>query len=96
MRTHNASPLHARGQRSDAFSFKREIGRTFLSFPNLRAATMTERLRVTSRRVYMRNAALLLAWRVHVETKLYNGTAGKAEACERGRRIKMREFTELG
>ena len=96
MRSHNASPLHARGQRSEAFSFKREIVRTFLSFPNLRAATMTERLRVTSRRVYMRNAALLLAWRVHLETKLHNGTAGKAGACERGRRIKRESFTELG
>ena len=57
---------------------------------------VTERLRVTSRRVYMRNAALLLAWRVHVETKLHNGTAGKAGVCERGRRIKRESFTELG
>ena len=96
MRSHNASPLHARGQRSEAFSFKLEIGRSFQSIPNLRAATMTERLRVTSRRVYMRNAALLLAWRVHVETKLHNGTAGKAGVCERGRRIERESFTELG
>ena len=96
MRTHNASPLHARGRRSEAFLFKREIGRSFQSIPTLRAATMRECLRVTCRRVYIRNAALALAWRVHLETKLHNGTAGKARACERGRRIERESFTELG
>ena len=96
MRTHNASPLHARGRRSEAFLFKREIGRSFQSIPTLRAATMTECLRVTCRRVCIRNAALALAWRVHLETRRHNGTAGKARACERGRRIKRESFTELG